>query len=300
MAAHERSLFVAADNFQKIEANRMKTNQTLRTMLAAVLAPALLAACGTTHVSRGIDGNGNASEVIFPDVDHIVMKGGTFPNHGDLKLIGPGVTKDQLYQLLGRPHFREGYAGVHEWDYLFNFWKDGKVVTCQYKVIFDKNYLGQSFHWLPADCPKLLDDAAPVTLVAADNTPVAEGTKFELSADVLFAFDRHGNEDVQPEGKRQIAEIAAKLQNARFQLVQVIGHTDLLGSELYNHNLSQRRALTVRQLLIEAGVPASRVVAIGAGKTQPVKQCDSRLPRTELKACLQPNRRVEIIVSGTK
>ena len=54
------------------------------------------------------------------------------PNIESLRAVGPGVTKDQLYYLLGRPHFREGYAGVREWDYLFHFRVDGKVVTCQY------------------------------------------------------------------------------------------------------------------------------------------------------------------------
>ena len=45
------------------------------------------------------------------------------------------MNKDQIYQLIGRPHFREGLYGVREWDYLFNYREDGELKTCQYKTV---------------------------------------------------------------------------------------------------------------------------------------------------------------------
>ncbi len=120
--------------------------------LVATAAAGLLAACGTRHVSRDISPDGVAAEVVFPDPAHAFLAGGTFPDPDALRRIGPGVTKDQLYQALGRPHFREGLIGVREWDYLFQFRTADGVVTCQYKVIFDRDYRGQRFHWLPEHC----------------------------------------------------------------------------------------------------------------------------------------------------
>ncbi|MEL1265898.1 OmpA family protein [Pseudoxanthomonas putridarboris] len=263
---------------------------TLLPVIACVLA---LAAGCTRHVSRDISPQGKAGEVIFPSTDRIVLKEGTFPNVDSLRTVGAGITKDQLYELLGRPHFREGYYGVREWDYLFHFRMPGNgILTCQYKVIFDAEYRGQSFHWAPASCADLLDKDT----VAVAAKP--QELRFELSGDALFAFDRHAPADILPGGREQVAEIAAKLKEAKATTVQVIGHTDLLGSEVYNQGLSQQRALTIRQLLIGGGVPASAVTAIGAGESQPVKQCDGGLSHGALVACLQPNRRVEIIASG--
>lgn len=267
----------------------MKTDHRYLLLPALACLLALAAGC-TRHVSRDISADGKAGEVIFPSTDRIVLKEGTFPNVQSLRTVGPGVTKDQLYELLGRPHFREGYYGVREWDYLFHFRTPGGIVTCQYKVIFDDQYRGQSFHWAPASCADLLKDD-----VAADKP---QELRFELSGDALFAFDRHAPADILPGGREQVAEIAAKLKDAKASTVQVIGHTDLLGTEVYNQGLSQQRALTVRKLLIDGGVPAGTVSAIGAGESQPVKQCDAALPRTALVACLQPNRRVEIVASG--
>lgn len=64
------------------------------------------------------------------------------------------MSKDQLLDLLGKPHFSEGLVDVREWDYVFNL-RTGPApafITCQYKVIFDSRHQAQSFHWQPASC----------------------------------------------------------------------------------------------------------------------------------------------------
>ena len=63
-----------------------------------------------------------------------------------------GMNKDQIYELIGRPHFQEGLYGVREWDYLFNYRENGEHKTCQYKILFDKDKNAQSFFWLPEGC----------------------------------------------------------------------------------------------------------------------------------------------------
>ncbi len=260
-------------------------------LLISVGAALLLSACGTRHVSRDISPQGVAGEVVFPDATDVVMKGGTFPSLDDLRLVGPGMTKDQLYQLLGRPHFREGYAGVREWDYLFHFRKDGQIITCQYKVIYDENYLAQTFHWAPASCADLLAGAAPA---ASD----IKERHFNLSADALFEFAKYGVEDILPNGREELTAIAAKLKNADNAAIKVVGHTDRIGSDSANQLLSQRRAQTVREFLADRGVAASAITAEGRGESEPVKDCEEQA-RTALIACLAPNRRVEIQVGAS-
>lgn len=267
----------------------MKSNFRISSvMLASMGAAILLSACGTTHVSRDISAQGVAGDVIFPSVDKIVLKEGTFPNVESLRKVGPGVTKDQLYYLLGRPHFREGYAGVREWDYLFHFRKGQEVTTCQYKVIFDEDHRGQSFHWLPAGCADVLaEPAAPVAPAAAAQT------RFNLSADALFAFGKYGTNDILPNGREELAAIATKLKNGSKVSIAVIGHTDRIGSDAANQLLSERRAQTVRGYLVQQGVSAAGITAEGRGESEPTIQCDEQ-DRAALIACLTPNRRVEI------
>ena len=261
-------------------------------LLISVGAALLLSACGTRHVSRDISPQGVAGEVVFPDPANIVLKGGTFPNLDDLRLVGPGMSKDQLYQLLGRPHFHEGYVGVREWDYLFHFRKNGQVITCQYKVVYDEDYVARTFHWAPASCADLLVEAAPV---AANEM---KERHFNLSADALFAFAKHGVDDILPRGQEELTAIAGKLKQADSVSIKVVGHTDRIGSDAANQLLSQRRAQTVRDFLVNHGVASSAITAEGRGESEPVKDCADQA-RTALIACLTPNRRVEIQVEAS-
>jgi outer membrane protein OmpA-like peptidoglycan-associated protein len=265
----------------------MKHNSKISSaLLISVGAALLLSACGTRHISRDISPQGVAGDVIFPEPAQIVMKGGTFPNLDDLRLVGPGMSKDQLYQLLGRPHFREGYAGVREWDYLFHFRKDDQVITCQYKVVYDKDYLAQTFHWAPASCADLLVEATPVTNEIKER-------HFDLSADALFEFAKYGADDIRPMGREELTAIAGKLKDADNVSIKVVGHTDRIGSDAANQLLSQRRAQTVREFLADRGVAASAITSEGRGESEPVKDCEEQA-RAALIACLAPNRRVEI------
>jgi outer membrane protein assembly factor BamE (lipoprotein component of BamABCDE complex) len=134
-----------------------KQQRMLRTSIAMIGTTAAffaLQGC-TSYVSRGITDEGKATELVWPKVDEASQKEGSFPNRENLRAIGPGATKNQLYALIGRPHFAEGMAAVREWDYIFHFHSGSGVTTCQYKVIFDRNYQARSFHWLPEFCGKL-------------------------------------------------------------------------------------------------------------------------------------------------
>lgn len=258
-------------------------------VLCAAAAAAAVAGC-TRHVSRDITPQGQAGEIVFPALDAIVLKEGTFPMRDALQQIGPGVTKDQLYALVGRPHFREGF-GAREWDYLFHFREDDRIVSCQYKVVFDSDRRGQGLHWSPASCADLLKDDAVAT---------GDPMRFDISTDTLFAFGRSGIEDMLPGGRDELSKVAEEMKLADATVVQVVGHTDFIGSDGDNLRLSQRRAESVRDFLVRNGVPDDGLLAHGAGEAEPIKQCDDDLSHDALVACLQPNRRVEVTAKGLK
>jgi OOP family OmpA-OmpF porin len=126
-------------------------------------------------------------------------------------------------------------------------------------------------------------------------------TKVVFSADSLFDFDQ---QDVKPAGKVALDKFAADLKGTSFDTVSVTGHTDRIGSAAYNQKLSTRRAEAVKAYLIEpAGIPAGKIVAKGTSGSDPVTkpgECKGVKANAKLIACLQPDRRVEVEVSGTR
>lgn len=289
-------------------------------MSALSLAIVATAGCfGTKNLSHNIsnDGKVQAGDIVFPELDKAWQKDGQFPNTENLSKIRPGVAKDELYQLIGRPHFSEG-QNAREWDYIMKFYQeDDSVKICQYKVIFDKAYKGQEFYWKPADCAQYAKIQTPAPTIIYQQVPAPAPTpapapvvvhqpapiiseKISLSADALFYFDKWKEQDMLPEGKPELDALARKLaeyqEKGRMQIM-ITGHTDLLGEDMYNMNLSQLRAQTVRAYLINRGVHASTMMATGAGESEPVKACNMNQPRQALIDCLQPNRRVELSVS---
>lgn len=151
----------------------------------------------------------------------------------------------------------------------------------------------------------------PVRVVAAPPPPVVEPApvvvaapmpeRVTFSTDSLFNFNKSV---VKPEGKRALDKFAQDLKGTQFNQVSITGHTDRLGSDAYNMRLSNRRAEAVKAYLVDpAGIDASKIVTHGKGETEPVTkpgQCKGKKPTKKLIACLQPDRRVEVEVAGTK
>lgn len=276
----------------------------------SVLSLALLAisgCMGTIHLSKDIstDGTVQQQNIIFPDINKAWQKDGLFPNSENLTKIRAGIAKDDIYQLIGTPHFREG-AKAREWDYIMKFYMpDESVKICQYKIIFDKEYKGQQFYWSSADCPPqkmVAIQPAPVIVVPAPVVvlPPLVQEQINLGADALFRFDKSGAQDILVQGQRELADLAQKLreyQQLGNMSVMIIGHTDRKGDEAYNMRLSTQRAQTVRSYLISQGINPDTIMASGAGESQPVQQCSTALPRQQEIDCLQPNRRVVINVT---
>lgn len=135
----------------------------------------------------------------------------------------------------------------------------------------------------------------PVSGALIPPPPVPVSNVMRLSTDALFPFDRGDVSDILPGGRAQIRQIAEKLRTMRVGRMEVRGYTDRLGSSTYNLGLSQRRADAVKALLVQQGVPSERIDARGLGEQDATTQCSDRQPHDSLVACLQPDRRVDIV-----
>ena len=107
-------------------------------------------------------------------------------------------------------------------------------------------------------------------------------------SDVLFDT---GSATLKPPTREKLAKISGILLAHSGLTLQVEGHTDSVGGDEFNQQLSERRADSVKDFLIQQGVSGSAISAKGFGKAQPVASNDTAEGR-------QKNRRVELVVNG--
>lgn len=118
-------------------------------------------------------------------------------------------------------------------------------------------------------------------------TNTGEQLLVNLPSSVSFDFDRA---DLKPEFFDPLAEVATTLNKYPSFLIDVIGHTDSIGSDAYNQSLSERRASSVDNFLTGRGVLRDRIVSYGRGETAPIASNGTNFGRAE-------NRRVELIIT---
>lgn len=116
------------------------------------------------------------------------------------------------------------------------------------------------------------------------------GATFELSEEVLFAFD---SDRLRPGAIARLQPLADYLGSERRVRVAIDGHTDSRGSDAYNQDLSERRAESVRAALEDMSLTRARFDVAGHGERQPV--ASNATPRG-----MQRNRRVEITLLGRR
>jgi OOP family OmpA-OmpF porin len=143
--------------------------------------------------------------------------------------------------------------------------------------------------------------AAPVAVVTPPPKPAVAPVKVKetIAADALFDFDKAV---LRPEGRAKLDDVAAKSNQLVLEVVIAVGHADRLGKAAYNQKLSERRAAAVKDYLVSKGIPANRIYTEGKGSNQPVtKPGDCKGPKSpKVIACLQPDRRVDIEIIGTR
>jgi outer membrane protein OmpA-like peptidoglycan-associated protein len=128
---------------------------------------------------------------------------------------------------------------------------------------------------------KVYPDAPAQEVVAAPQDEV-----IVLSDKVLFDFN---SSTLTPAANQVLADISKRLTDSAIISVLVKGHTDSVGSEAFNQQLSQRRADSVAAFLVSQGVAADKLHTEGLGEGQPVADNATDEGRAQ-------NRRVEIVV----
>ena len=107
-------------------------------------------------------------------------------------------------------------------------------------------------------------------------------------SDVLF---KTGSFELLPGARERLAKVSGIVLAYPSLHLQIEGHTDSVGGDEYNQNLSEKRAGAVRDYLVQQGITANSIEARGFGKTQPIASNDTPEGR-------QQNRRVELVLSG--
>ena len=154
---------------------------------------------------------------------------------------------------------------------------------------------------LAASCSPL---APLVAALPEAPTPAAPPEVVKLSAQVVFEFDRSGRADIRAASLASLEQLLQRMGADQLEIkkLELMGHADRLnstGHSDYNLELSQKRVMTVRDLLLSRGVVAERIQTDFKGDTQPVDACSANFPHQDgLRECLLSNRRVDIRIEG--
>jgi OOP family OmpA-OmpF porin len=198
------------------------------------------------------------------------------------------VAQERVYLIDGRDVVAKSGTGL--------CWRDGYWTPAA--AAADKAGCECDKDLLPAEAcaPKMAAPAAAKP-AAAGVKPSAE--KITVAADALFDFNKAV---LRPAGKAKLDELVSKAQAIKLEVILAVGHTDRLGGDAYNQKLSEKRAAAVKEYLVAKGIEANRVYTEGKGEKQPVTgdKCKGNAKTKALIDCLQPDRRVDIEVIGTK
>lgn len=115
---------------------------------------------------------------------------------------------------------------------------------------------------------------------------VGEGIKITFDSGILFDVNSYTLRDVSKDNIAKLSEILQKYDDTN---IMVAGHTDNTGTEEYNQELSEQRAMSVAEFAAFTGVEASRMTIVGYGEQQPIADNSTAEGR-------QQNRRVEIAI----
>lgn len=133
-------------------------------------------------------------------------------------------------------------------------------------------------------------EARGANLVVVEETP--RGTRLTVQNDVLFDFDRAA---LRPEAREALERVADLIRDRHPQAVRIVGHTDSIGTDAYNQELSERRAQAVEAWLAReggGGLPPMRTE--GRGESQPV--APNTVSGQDNPDGRQKNRRVEVLL----
>lgn len=199
------------------------------------------------------------------------------------------VAQERVYLIDGRDVVAKSGFGL--------CWRDGYWTPAA--AAADKAGCECDKDLLPAAACAPATAAAPAAAAPAAAGVKPSGEKITVAADALFDFNKAV---LRPAGKQKLDELVSKAQAIKLEVILAVGHTDRLGGDAYNQKLSEKRAAAVKEYLVAKGIEANRVYTEGKGEKQPVTgdKCKGNAKTKALIDCLQPDRRVDIEVIGTK
>lgn len=119
---------------------------------------------------------------------------------------------------------------------------------------------------------------------------VGEGIVVTFDSGLLFPYN---STELLPAGQDNLRNLAASLQENPETEVLIVGHTDAVGTDAYNQNLSEQRASSAAAILSANGVPRDRIRTSGRGELEPISE-------NETEAGRQLNRRVEVAIFASE
>ena len=222
------------------------------------------------------------------------MEQGVTPLPTDTPLVnGAARVREDLWKRLGAVHGTPGFACAQQ------------AVACgEVELVHAGNEFNQQ-QWRHAKpyiqiAEDWVSDAEALSRQcgATPTVPVVLPADTVLTANVLFEFDRSGRADIRAYSLQSLDRELDRLRAEGLTLsgVELVGHADRLQGRGHDYNqaLSERRAQTVRALLVERGIDAAKVTYRFKGDTEQVQSCDGVKPQPALRECLIPNRRVEV------
>jgi OmpA-OmpF porin, OOP family len=149
--------------------------------------------------------------------------------------------------------------------------------------------------------------AAPAPAAVAPAPVVVPPAPFNAAANVLFNFDKRDMPNVRAYTKDQLDTLIAQVKagNVNVSIIKLTGHADRLnstGDAQYNTKLSQDRVETIKNYMTANGVSPAVITTEFKADGQQIEACTKAkfASTTELQECLLPNRRVEVLVTGTR
>ena len=164
------------------------------------------------------------------------------------------------------------------------------VTQAQDEERFLQNSLGEAVRNSLGECVltaggSVLPECLPAVVEVAP-APIPTVSSMSMGADAFFDFDKS---NLKPEGEAKLAALASDMSTVDVQSVDIVGHTDAIGTEQYNQALSERRARSAADFLVGQGVNPGLISTRGMGETQPVATNQTPEGRAQ-------NRRVDITV----
>ncbi len=139
----------------------------------------------------------------------------------------------------------------------------------------------------PAPEPTAVTTAAPIPAPM----PKTVSKMVSLSAGALFDTN---SANLKSAGQVELTALANQIKGmSEIQNVKIVGHADSSGADDYNQKLSEKRAISVKNFLLDQGIPASVMSTLGMGETSPIASNATAAGRTQ-------NRRVEITIQGAE